>query len=122
MSSCWNLNKLKRLYVHTLLFPLYNTVQMVVSVKPPFCYCTLVLSAVMLMYCSGYVLEIQPVSLFQGGSHRVSVSDDKDPFRFRHMIATDSLQVRALASRSILYTVTCSKCNFQSSFRYHQYF
>ncbi|XP_018546663.1 rho guanine nucleotide exchange factor TIAM1 isoform X1 [Lates calcarifer] len=33
-----------------------------------------------------------------GGSHRVSVSDDKDPFRFRHMIATDSLQVRALAN------------------------
>ncbi|KAM9788280.1 rho guanine nucleotide exchange factor TIAM1 [Neosynchiropus ocellatus] len=33
-----------------------------------------------------------------GGSHRASVSEDKDPFRFRHMIATDSLQVRALAS------------------------
>ncbi|CAK6969114.1 rho guanine nucleotide exchange factor TIAM1-like [Scomber scombrus] len=33
-----------------------------------------------------------------GGSHRVSVSDEKDPFRFRHMIATDSLQVRALAN------------------------
>ncbi|XP_029957639.1 T-lymphoma invasion and metastasis-inducing protein 1 isoform X1 [Salarias fasciatus] len=31
-----------------------------------------------------------------GASHRVSVSDDKDPFRFRHMIATDCLQVRAL--------------------------
>ncbi|XP_044077284.1 rho guanine nucleotide exchange factor TIAM1-like isoform X2 [Siniperca chuatsi] len=33
-----------------------------------------------------------------GGSHRATVSDDKDPFRFRHMIATDSLQVRALAN------------------------
>ncbi|XP_041807857.1 T-lymphoma invasion and metastasis-inducing protein 1-like isoform X1 [Chelmon rostratus] len=33
-----------------------------------------------------------------GGSHRASVTDDKDPFRFRHMIATDSLQVRALAN------------------------
>ncbi|AWO99751.1 putative T-lymphoma invasion and metastasis-inducing protein 1 [Scophthalmus maximus] len=33
-----------------------------------------------------------------GGSHRASVSDDRDPFRFRHMIATDSLQVRALAN------------------------
>nr|XP_020454143.1 T-lymphoma invasion and metastasis-inducing protein 1-like isoform X2 [Monopterus albus]XP_020454144.1 T-lymphoma invasion and metastasis-inducing protein 1-like isoform X2 [Monopterus albus] len=33
-----------------------------------------------------------------GGSHRVSVTDDKDPFRFRHMIATDSLQVRPLAN------------------------
>ncbi|KAM8835008.1 rho guanine nucleotide exchange factor TIAM1 [Synchiropus picturatus] len=33
-----------------------------------------------------------------GASHRASVSEDKDPVRFRHMIATDSLQVRALAS------------------------
>lgn len=30
-----------------------------------------------------------------GGSHRATVVDDKDHFRFRHMIATDSLQVRA---------------------------
>lgn len=74
---------------------------MVVSGKPPFCHGALVLSAVMLMYCSGYVLDIQPVSFFQGGTHRATVSDDKDPFRFRHMISTDSLQVRSLASRSI---------------------
>ncbi|KAF7665307.1 hypothetical protein LDENG_00147850 [Lucifuga dentata] len=34
-----------------------------------------------------------------GGSHRVSVSsDEKDPFRFRHMIPTDALQVRALSN------------------------
>ncbi|KAM3601111.1 uncharacterized protein V6R79_007783 [Siganus canaliculatus] len=33
-----------------------------------------------------------------GASHRASVNDDKDPFRFRHMIATDSLQVRALSN------------------------
>ncbi|XP_071371608.1 rho guanine nucleotide exchange factor TIAM1-like [Centroberyx affinis] len=34
-----------------------------------------------------------------GGSHRVSVtSEEKDPFRFRHMISTDALQVRALAN------------------------
>ncbi|KAJ8391472.1 hypothetical protein AAFF_G00089460 [Aldrovandia affinis] len=33
-----------------------------------------------------------------GGSHRASVSDEKDPFRFRHMISTDALQVRAMAS------------------------
>lgn len=74
---------------------------MVASVKPTFCHCTLLLSAVISMYCSGYVLDIQPVPLFQVGSHRASVIDDKDPFRFRHMIATDSLQVRALASTSI---------------------
>uniref|UniRef100_H3CX54 TIAM Rac1 associated GEF 1 n=1 Tax=Tetraodon nigroviridis TaxID=99883 RepID=H3CX54_TETNG len=35
-----------------------------------------------------------------GASHRASVADEKDPFRFRHMIATDSLQVRTLASTS----------------------
>uniref|UniRef100_A0A7N6F6W2 TIAM Rac1 associated GEF 1b n=1 Tax=Anabas testudineus TaxID=64144 RepID=A0A7N6F6W2_ANATE len=34
-----------------------------------------------------------------GGSHRVSVSsDEKDPFRYRHMIPTDALQVRSLAN------------------------
>ncbi|XP_056139199.1 rho guanine nucleotide exchange factor TIAM1-like [Lampris incognitus] len=34
-----------------------------------------------------------------GGSHKVSVSsEEKDPFRFRHMISTDALQVRALAN------------------------
>ncbi|XP_032431798.1 T-lymphoma invasion and metastasis-inducing protein 1-like isoform X2 [Xiphophorus hellerii] len=33
-----------------------------------------------------------------GGSHRATVSEDRDNFRFRYMIATDSLQVRAAAS------------------------
>ncbi|XP_049432951.1 rho guanine nucleotide exchange factor TIAM1 isoform X1 [Epinephelus fuscoguttatus] len=34
-----------------------------------------------------------------GGSHRVSVSsEDKDPYRYRHMIPTDALQVRTLAN------------------------
>uniref|UniRef100_G3PD50 TIAM Rac1 associated GEF 1 n=1 Tax=Gasterosteus aculeatus aculeatus TaxID=481459 RepID=G3PD50_GASAC len=34
-----------------------------------------------------------------GGSHRVSVSsEEKDPFRYRHMIPTSSLQVRSLAN------------------------
>lgn len=49
------------------------------------------------------VAKLQPTLPlpFQGASHRTSVSDDRDPFRFRHMIATESLQVRALASRSI---------------------
>lgn len=31
-----------------------------------------------------------------GGPHRVSVLDERDPFRFRHMISTDALQVRNL--------------------------
>ncbi|KAJ8342539.1 hypothetical protein SKAU_G00324670 [Synaphobranchus kaupii] len=33
-----------------------------------------------------------------GGSHRASVVEEKDPFRFRHMISTDALQVRTLAN------------------------
>ncbi|KPP65918.1 T-lymphoma invasion and metastasis-inducing protein 1-like, partial [Scleropages formosus] len=36
----------------------------------------------------------------EGGSHRGSTSDEKDPFRFRYMIATDALQVRSLPSAS----------------------
>ena len=53
--------QLKRLrpYVH-------NTAQWIVSVKPPFSRCTLVLSAVTLMYCSGDVSDIQPISSFSG--------------------------------------------------------
>uniref|UniRef100_A0A671PFU4 T-lymphoma invasion and metastasis-inducing protein 1-like n=1 Tax=Sinocyclocheilus anshuiensis TaxID=1608454 RepID=A0A671PFU4_9TELE len=31
-----------------------------------------------------------------GGSHRASILDERDPFRFRHMISTDTLQVRNL--------------------------
>uniref|UniRef100_A0A3Q2ZN87 TIAM Rac1 associated GEF 1a n=1 Tax=Kryptolebias marmoratus TaxID=37003 RepID=A0A3Q2ZN87_KRYMA len=31
-----------------------------------------------------------------GGTHRSTVSEDRDSFRFRHMIATESLQVRTL--------------------------
>uniref|UniRef100_A0A8C6T033 TIAM Rac1 associated GEF 1b n=1 Tax=Neogobius melanostomus TaxID=47308 RepID=A0A8C6T033_9GOBI len=34
-----------------------------------------------------------------GGTHRVSMSsEDKDPFRYRHMIPTNALQVRAVAN------------------------
>ncbi|KAJ8266663.1 hypothetical protein GJAV_G00133200 [Gymnothorax javanicus] len=33
-----------------------------------------------------------------GSSHRVSMLEEKDPFRFRHMIPTDALQVRALGN------------------------
>uniref|UniRef100_A0A8C2BAP7 TIAM Rac1 associated GEF 1b n=1 Tax=Cyprinus carpio TaxID=7962 RepID=A0A8C2BAP7_CYPCA len=37
-----------------------------------------------------------------GGSHRASVSgEEKDPFRFRHMIPTDALQVRTLSNTAV---------------------
>lgn len=48
----------------------------------------------------------------------MSVSDDKDPFRFRHMIATDSLQVRALASRSIQIQLHTVKVIFNLAFHF----
>uniref|UniRef100_A0A8C2DAJ5 TIAM Rac1 associated GEF 1b n=1 Tax=Cyprinus carpio TaxID=7962 RepID=A0A8C2DAJ5_CYPCA len=44
-----------------------------------------------------------------GGSHRASVSgEEKDPFRFRHMIPTDALQVRTLSNTGKL---TCDPVN-----------
>ncbi|KAG9351760.1 hypothetical protein JZ751_023011 [Albula glossodonta] len=44
-------------------------------------------------------LTVNSVSApLQGGSHRASMSDERDPFRFRHMISTDALQVRSLAN------------------------
>uniref|UniRef100_A0A3Q2PRY1 TIAM Rac1 associated GEF 1 n=1 Tax=Fundulus heteroclitus TaxID=8078 RepID=A0A3Q2PRY1_FUNHE len=42
------------------------------------------------------VMWMNPSSSF--GSHRMSVSEDRDNCRFRYMIATDSLQVRPTAS------------------------
>lgn len=63
------------------------------------------------MLCSGAISQRSKInqrliwsacfllSWSQGGSHRVSMSaEEKDPFRFRHMIPTDALQVRALAN------------------------
>uniref|UniRef100_A0A673C5H8 TIAM Rac1 associated GEF 1b n=1 Tax=Sphaeramia orbicularis TaxID=375764 RepID=A0A673C5H8_9TELE len=45
-----------------------------------------------------------------GGSHRVSVaSEEKDPFRFRHMIPTDALQVRSLANGSAVCEIVHTK-------------
>uniref|UniRef100_A0A8C3U6K2 TIAM Rac1 associated GEF 1 n=1 Tax=Catharus ustulatus TaxID=91951 RepID=A0A8C3U6K2_CATUS len=42
-----------------------------------------------------------------GGSHRASIYEDWDPFRFRHMIPLEALQVRALASAelAIIYLI-----------------
>ena len=42
--------------------------------------------------CTWFLLSVQV------GSHRLSIYEDWDPFRFRHMIPTEALQVRALAS------------------------
>nr|XP_057935458.1 rho guanine nucleotide exchange factor TIAM1 isoform X2 [Doryrhamphus excisus] len=43
-----------------------------------------------------------------GGSHRASMSsEEKDPFRYRHMIPTDALQVRSLANADVEGTSVC---------------
>ncbi|XP_048120534.1 rho guanine nucleotide exchange factor TIAM1 isoform X4 [Alosa alosa] len=50
-----------------------------------------------------------------GGSHRVSVSsEDKDPFRFRHMISTDTLQVRALTTTDGESNAVCEIVHIKS--------
>eukprot|EP00063_Salmo_salar_P044288 XP_014019123.1 PREDICTED: T-lymphoma invasion and metastasis-inducing protein 1-like [Salmo salar] len=52
----------------------------------------------------------------QGGSHRASsVSfEDKDPFRFRHMISTDTLQVRALNNQEGEGSAVCEIVHVKS--------
>ncbi|KAK2089527.1 T-lymphoma invasion and metastasis-inducing protein 1 [Saguinus oedipus] len=50
-------------------------------------------TAVVLVYKDGSKQKKKLV-----GSHRLSIYEDWDPFRFRHMIPTEALQVRALAS------------------------
>uniref|UniRef100_A0A8K9WXL2 TIAM Rac1 associated GEF 1b n=1 Tax=Oncorhynchus mykiss TaxID=8022 RepID=A0A8K9WXL2_ONCMY len=51
-----------------------------------------------------------------GGSHRVSSvsSEDKDPFRFRHMISTDALQVRALNNQDGEGSAVCEIVHVKS--------
>uniref|UniRef100_A0A8C6T4A5 TIAM Rac1 associated GEF 1b n=1 Tax=Neogobius melanostomus TaxID=47308 RepID=A0A8C6T4A5_9GOBI len=45
-----------------------------------------------------------------GGTHRVSMSsEDKDPFRYRHMIPTNALQVRAVANGSAVCEIVHNK-------------
>uniref|UniRef100_A0A673WLL6 TIAM Rac1 associated GEF 1 n=1 Tax=Salmo trutta TaxID=8032 RepID=A0A673WLL6_SALTR len=56
------------------------------------------------------------VCVSQGGSHRVSSvsSDDKDPFHFRHMISTDTLQVRALNNQDGEGSAACEIVHIKS--------
>nr|XP_020468815.1 T-lymphoma invasion and metastasis-inducing protein 1-like [Monopterus albus]XP_020468816.1 T-lymphoma invasion and metastasis-inducing protein 1-like [Monopterus albus] len=50
-----------------------------------------------------------------GGSSRGSVSsDEKDPFRFRHMIPTDALQVRSLANADGESSAACEMVHTKS--------
>ncbi|XP_076002525.1 rho guanine nucleotide exchange factor TIAM1-like [Genypterus blacodes] len=50
-----------------------------------------------------------------GSSHRVSISsEEKDPFRFRHMIPTDALQVRALSNADGESSAVCEIAHMKS--------
>ncbi|KAI4548618.1 hypothetical protein MG293_000948 [Ovis ammon polii] len=48
------------------------------------------------------------------GSHRLSIYEDWDPFRFRHMIPTEALQVRALASADAEANAVCEIVHVKS--------
>ncbi|RMC01754.1 hypothetical protein DUI87_21771 [Hirundo rustica rustica] len=49
-----------------------------------------------------------------GGSHRASIYEDWDPFRFRHMIPLEALQVRALASADAETNAVCEIVHVKS--------
>ncbi|XP_058040613.1 rho guanine nucleotide exchange factor TIAM1 isoform X2 [Ahaetulla prasina] len=49
-----------------------------------------------------------------GGSHRASIYEDSDPFRFRHMIPLEALQVRALASADAETSSVCEIVHVKS--------
>ncbi|XP_067307393.1 rho guanine nucleotide exchange factor TIAM1 isoform X1 [Pseudorasbora parva] len=56
---------------------------------------TFVFKTAVVFICKDYSKQKKKM----GGSHRASVSgEEKDPFRFRHMIPTDALQVRTLSN------------------------
>ncbi|XP_018101440.1 T-lymphoma invasion and metastasis-inducing protein 1 isoform X3 [Xenopus laevis] len=49
-----------------------------------------------------------------GGSHRASMFEDRDPFRFRHMIPTEALQVRAMTTSDAETNSVCEIVHVKS--------
>nr|XP_033805419.1 T-lymphoma invasion and metastasis-inducing protein 1 isoform X2 [Geotrypetes seraphini] len=49
-----------------------------------------------------------------GGSHRASIYEDRDPFRFRHMIPTEALQIRSLTSADAETNLVCEIVHVKS--------
>ncbi|KAM4699864.1 rho guanine nucleotide exchange factor TIAM1 isoform 1-T2 [Discoglossus pictus] len=49
-----------------------------------------------------------------GGSHRASMFEDRDPFRFRHMIPTEALQVRTLTTSDAETNSVCEIVHVKS--------
>lgn len=76
--------------VFILLFPVFKT-------------------AVVLVYKDGSKQKKKLV-----GSHRLSIYEEWDPFRFRHMIPTEALQVRALASADAEANAVCEIVHVKS--------
>uniref|UniRef100_A0A8C0E283 TIAM Rac1 associated GEF 1 n=1 Tax=Balaenoptera musculus TaxID=9771 RepID=A0A8C0E283_BALMU len=66
-------------------------------------------TAVVLVYKDGSKQKRKLV-----GSHRLSIYEDWDPFRFRHMIPTEALQVRALASADAEANAVCEIVHVKS--------
>ncbi|XP_055965239.1 rho guanine nucleotide exchange factor TIAM1 isoform X1 [Sorex fumeus] len=66
-------------------------------------------TAVVLVYKDGSKQKKKLV-----GSHRLSIYEDWDPFRFRHMIPTEALQVRALASADAEANTVCEIVHVKS--------
>ncbi|KAI5182039.1 T-Lymphoma Invasion And Metastasis-Inducing Protein 1 [Manis pentadactyla] len=66
-------------------------------------------TAVVLVYKDGSKQKKKLV-----GSHRLSIYEDWDPFRFRHMIPTEALQVRALASADAEANAMCEIVHVKS--------
>ncbi|XP_031527392.2 rho guanine nucleotide exchange factor TIAM1 isoform X1 [Vicugna pacos] len=66
-------------------------------------------TAVVLVYKDGSKQKKKLV-----GSHRLSIYEDWDPFRFRHMIPTEALQVRAVASADAEANAVCEIVHVKS--------
>ncbi|KAM4796438.1 rho guanine nucleotide exchange factor TIAM1 [Rhinophrynus dorsalis] len=49
-----------------------------------------------------------------GGSHRASMFEDRDPFRFRHMIPTEALQVRTMTTSDAETNAVCEIVHVKS--------
>ncbi|XP_030057988.1 rho guanine nucleotide exchange factor TIAM1 isoform X2 [Microcaecilia unicolor] len=49
-----------------------------------------------------------------GGSHRASIYEERDPFRFRHMIPTEALQIRSLTSADAETNLVCEIVHVKS--------
>ncbi|XP_068069715.1 rho guanine nucleotide exchange factor TIAM1 isoform X3 [Danio rerio] len=72
---------------------------------------TFVFKTAVVFVCKDYSKQKKKM----GGSHRASVSgEEKDPFRFRHMIPTDALQVRTLSNTDGESAAVCEIVHIKS--------